>query len=56
VLAFVVIVNVDEPFPATDGGLKAYVAPDGSPVTFKATSPPNPYIEDTLTMYVAAVP
>ncbi len=42
VLVAVVTVSVDEPDPVTDVGLKAPVAPEGSPLTVNATLPLNP--------------
>jgi hypothetical protein len=42
VLFPVLTVNVDEPEPDTDVGLKLAVAPDGNPLTLKFTVPVNP--------------
>lgn len=41
-------VNVDDPDPVTEVGLKDADAPDGTPVTLNATFPENPFVAVTV--------
>lgn len=50
VLFPVLTVNVDEPEPDTEVGLKLAVAPDGNPLTLKFTVPVNPPVGLTFTV------
>ena len=55
--ALLLIVSTDEPEPPLmDAGLKTPEAPDGSPVTFRATFPLNPLMGLTLVAYVVLFP
>jgi hypothetical protein len=56
VLPVVVTVNVDVPAPVTVAGEKLAVAPVGNPLALSVTTPPNPFNEPTLAVYVAALP
>jgi len=42
--------NVEDPEPETEPGLKAAVAPDGTPETPKVTAPLNPPVGVTFTL------
>jgi len=42
VVAAVVTVRVEDPEPATEGGVKLPVAPAGNPLTLKVTVPVKP--------------
>jgi len=46
----VVTVNVELPVPVTDVGLNVPVAPAGSPLTLRFTTPPNPFTAPTFTV------
>ena len=50
VLALVVTVMVDDPEPATEGGLKLALAPAGNPLALKVTVPVNPPEGVTVTV------
>jgi hypothetical protein len=45
VLAEVVTVIVDEPDPVTEAGLKDAVAPVGSPLALRVTTPEKPFCD-----------
>jgi len=49
-LEVVLMVNVDEPEPATEGGLKLPVTPEGSADTLKFTVPLKPFDGVTVTV------
>ena len=55
-LAPAVIVSVLVPDPVTVVGLNAPVTPVGSPVTPKLTTPLNPLLGVTVTVYVVLLP
>ena len=50
VVRLVATLMVVEPEPFTDAGVKAAVAPDGSPLTLKATAPVGPVPAATVTV------
>jgi len=52
----VVTVIVDEPEPATEGGLKLAPAPAGNPLALKVTVPVNPPDGVTVTVYAVLPP
>ncbi len=52
----VLIVRVEAPFPVTEGGLNVPVAPEGNPVTDKATVPANALIPLTVVENVVLEP
>ena len=52
----VVMVNVDEPLPATEPGLNEAAAPAGRPATEKVTSPENPLAAETDVVKFAFAP
>jgi hypothetical protein len=56
VLPVVVTVNVEFPAPVTVAGEKPAVAPVGNPLAASVTTPPNPFNDPMLVVYVAALP
>jgi hypothetical protein len=56
VLPVVVTVNVEVPAPVTVPGEKLAVAPVGNPLALSVTTPPNPFNDPMLAVYVVAFP
>jgi hypothetical protein len=56
VLAAVVMVTVEVPEPATDGGENDAAAPDGSPEAESATVPVKPFTAEIVTVKVVLLP
>jgi hypothetical protein len=56
VVPVVVTVNVEFPAPVTVAGEKPAVAPVGNPLAASVTTPPNPFNDPMLVVYVAALP
>jgi hypothetical protein len=52
----VLTVNVDDPWPVTEPGLKLALELDGNPRTLKVTCPLKPPMAATVTVYVVLLP
>jgi hypothetical protein len=55
VVPVVVTVNVEFPAPVTVAGEKPAVAPVGNPLAASVTTPPNPFNDPIVVVYVAAL-